>query len=60
MSAEFIWAILIVIALLAGPFAALKAVTHFRISAEQKRRQAELEREEQDAQARGDRPKGFW
>jgi hypothetical protein len=61
MSAEFFWAILLVVALIAGPFAALRAASSYRIrmTAAQKKRQALLEEQEKAAEARGDKP-GFW
>lgn len=62
MSAEFFWAIVVVLALLLGPFAALRAVSHYRIrmTAAQKQRAAELEAREKAEEAAGNKPGGFW
>lgn len=60
MSAEIFWVIVLVVALLAAPFAALHAVSQYRIrvTAAQKKRAAELEAQEKAEEARGDKPGG--
>jgi len=62
MSTEFFWAIVVVLALLLGPFAALRAVSQYRIrmTAEQKKRAAQLEAQEKAEEATGNKPGGFW
>jgi len=62
MSLQFFWAIVVVLALLFGPFAALRAVSQYRIrmTAAQKKRAALLEAQEKSEEASGNKPSGFW
>lgn len=62
MSAEFFWVIVLVVVLIAGPFATLRAVSEYRVrmSAAAKKRQAEIEAQEKAEEASDKKPGGFW
>ncbi|HSW13051.1 MAG TPA: hypothetical protein VLI06_09455 [Solimonas sp.] len=62
MNWEIVGVVALVVALIAGPFATLRAVSEYRIrmSAAAKKRQAEMAAKEKTEEASGDKPKGFW
>lgn len=62
MGAEFFWVAVLVVILLAGPFATLRAVSAYRlrVSESVKKRQQEMEAKEKAEESSPDKPRGFW
>lgn len=61
MGWEILGVLVLVVAVIVGPFASLRAVSRYRLrmSAAAKRRQAEMEARDR-AEDAADRPHGFW